>query len=224
MEAGPGPGLFATRRDAFTEGEVVESFLMDAESPVAPAPTLKDHLDDGRAWAPRDAASLVAQIAEAVQMLHDQGFVHGELSPSKIPMGDGKHPSLSPIPDDWRRPAGRAEGEPHVVTPYTAPERFGNAAVALGPAVDIYSLGVILFELLTGLRPLPRAGQPDPVRWILQATPPRPRQIRRSIPAALEEICLKAMAKESGSRYATAGELATALREFLKPRRKAFWR
>jgi Ca-activated chloride channel family protein len=217
-------GFFEAGRGALSDGEVVDSFLMEAESPAAPAPTLKDYLGGGRAWAPRDAASLVAQLAEAVQMLHDQGFVHGELSPSKIPMGDGKHPSLSPIPDDWRRPAGRAESEPHVVTPYTAPERFGNAAVALGPVVDIYSLGVILYVLLTGLRPLPRAGQPDPVRWILQATPPRPRQVRRSIPAALEEICLKAMAKDPGSRYATAGELAAALREFLKPQRKAFWR
>jgi serine/threonine protein kinase len=87
---------------------------------------------------------------------------------------------------------------------------------------DIYALGVILYEILTGQSPL--GGGSDFMEQVLAGAVIPPRRINRSIPAPLEAICLKAMAKDSAARFATAGELAAALRDFLRPRKKAFWK
>jgi Ca-activated chloride channel family protein len=193
--------------------------------PLSPqAPTLEEQLAAGRRRAPRRAADIVAQIAEALQILHEQDLIHGDLSPSQVPMRDEDHAAVSPIPERWIHLANRPSKHALPVGPYTAPERLGGATDPLHPQVDVYSLGVILYQLLTGLSPFPESHATDTERAILQGTAPPPRRIVPSIPAELEAICLKAMAKDPAARYATAGDLAAALRGFLKPRRKAFWR
>ena len=86
-------------------------------------------------------------------------------------------------------------------------------------------MGVILYEIMTGALPYTGARLPELLHMILNNDPKRPRQHVRTIPAALEAICLKAIAKDPAVRYSTAGELAAALREFLAPaRRKGFWK
>ena len=83
---------------------------------------------------------------------------------------------------------------------------------------------MLLYELLTG-QPLFRGGGIELISQIMKETPKSPRRLVRSIPAALETICLKAIARDTAARYASAGELAAALRGFLAPaRRKGFWK
>ena len=83
--------------------------------------------------------------------------------------------------------------------------------------IDIYALGVILYEVLTGQVPFSGTGIVNLIRKILDEKPKPPRKIAKSIPAALESICLKAMSKQPSDRYATAGELAIALQSIAKP-------
>lgn len=195
---------------------------------LPPAPvgdrTLDDNLVAARKWDPRDAADLVARVADAVQRLHVLGFVHGELSPSGIVMDGQGVPSVSPPLGGWHLLERRSRGLGHLISPYSAPERLGTPSGRPLPLVDIYSLGVILYELLTGQKPFAASDPADLALSILKGAPAPPRQVDSSIPAELESICLKAMAKDPGARYRTASEFAAALRKFLGAGRKTFWR
>jgi serine/threonine protein kinase len=110
---------------------------------------------------------------------------------------------------------------------YMAPERV-KATTAHDhedSRSDVYSLGGVFYEILTGQQPFRGAGLANLLPQILEQPPTPPRRVVRSIPAALETICLKAMAKDPLQRYQMAGELAAALGDFLHPhRRKGFWK
>jgi Ca-activated chloride channel family protein len=195
---------------------------------LPPAPvgdrTLEDDLIAARKMDTRDAADLVARIAEAVQRLHDSGFVHAELSPSRVVMSGQNLPGVSPPLGGWQLLERQSWGTAHLISPYSAPERLGSPACRPLPLVDLYSLGVILYELLTGKKPFAASDPADLARSILRDVPAPPRQIEATIPAELEAICLKAMAKDPAARYRTASEFAAALRKFLKAGRGAFWK
>jgi serine/threonine protein kinase len=106
-----------------------------------------------------------------------------------------------------------------------APERVRGESDPNDPRGDVYSLGVLLYETLTGRQPFRGRGWSSLIRKVLDKPATPPRQLVRSIPAELEAICLKAMAKDPAQRYATAGELAAALRAFLAPApREGFWK
>jgi eukaryotic-like serine/threonine-protein kinase len=108
---------------------------------------------------------------------------------------------------------------------YVAPEMLSGDENAPNPRCDVYCLGAVLYVALTGEPLFSGSSAFQLLKRILQESPKPPRRIVRSIPASLEAICLKAIAKDPGQRYATAGEMAAALREFLKPRRRAgFWK
>jgi eukaryotic-like serine/threonine-protein kinase len=90
-----------------------------------------------------------------------------------------------------------------------------------------YSLGIVLYELLTRICPFSGSNMQETLQKVLTATPRAPRAVRRSIPKDLEAICLKAMARKPEDRYATPGDLAQALRQFLRgqtDRKKSFWK
>jgi formylglycine-generating enzyme required for sulfatase activity/predicted Ser/Thr protein kinase len=173
-----------------------------------------------RQWPEREVAKLVRKIALALTEAHAKGVVHRDLKPGNI-MLDRRH---EPIVTDFGL-AGRANrpGEEKLThtgmllgTPaYMSPEQAEADFAQVGPQSDVYSLGVICYELLTGKVPF-RGPVSAVIVQIVRDQPQRPSELRPSLDGRLEAICLKMMAKTPTDRYRTAAEVADALREFLE--------
>ena len=186
--------------------------------------TLRERLESAGRVPYREAAKLVAELAEALELAHEQGLLHGNLTLTRILLGDDGQTRVLEFGELPLQLEDSRDAMFEVALPYAAPERLRDDVGILHVPSEVYTLGVILYEIMTGRRPFPGEG-PNLIRQIEQDEPKPPRRLVRSIPAALEAICLKAMAKDQGARYSTAGELAAALRGFLAPaKRKGFWK
>jgi serine/threonine protein kinase len=172
--------------------------------------------DGGPLPAPR-AVHLVAQVASALDAAHADGLIHRDVKPSNALTTGEDHDDFvylvdfgivaSTVPGST---ALTATGSTVGTLEYMAPERFGN-----GPHdhhVDIYALGCLLHELLTGSQPFPADSLPALLNAHLNATPPRPTATHAELPARLDDVVARAMAKDPAERFATAGELARAAR------------
>jgi serine/threonine protein kinase len=193
--------------------------------PLIEGRTLAEQLERCGRMDSREAAALVAELAEALQLAHEHGLVHGSVMPSNILLGDDGRPRLLGMEEALLRgDRGRQHGilgNPTFLPPETF-ERTGNGD---DPRRDVYGLGVVLYVALTNELPFSGRQAMEVIKQIVSARPKAPRRIVRSIPAVLESICQKAMAKDPNQRYSTTGAVAAALREFLKPRRRAgFWK
>jgi serine/threonine protein kinase len=168
----------------------------------------------------RTAARIAAQVADALEYAHDAGVVHRDVKPANLLL-DAKGNvwvtdfGLAQVTAD----AGLTQtGDIFGTLRYMSPEQAAGRRVDVDHRTDIYSLGATLYELLTLVPAIPGQDRQAVLHHILRDDPRPPRQIDRAVPAELETIALKALAKAPADRYATAGEMAADLRRFLDNR------
>jgi serine/threonine protein kinase len=161
-------------------------------------------------------AGLVASLAEALDYAHRHGVVHRDIKPSNILLDLEGRPHLMDFglaKRDAEETAVTQEGQVLGTPAYMSPEQASGQSHQVDSRTDIYSLGVVLYELLTRERPF-RGNRRMLIHQVLEDEPRPPRQLNDKIPRDLETICLKAMAKTPARRYATAQEMADDLRRY----------
>ena len=168
---------------------------------------------------PHRAARYVKIIAEAIHFAHQRGTLHRDLKPQNVLIDGADQPRITDfglakiMKDDSRlTQSGVIMGSPS----YMPPEQAGGRHGDIGPASDVYSLGAMLYELLTGRPPFGGATPLDTLLQVLEAEPAAPRRLKADIPPDLETICLKCLEKSPSTRYPTARALAEELDRFLK--------
>jgi WD40 repeat protein len=206
---------------AYVPGETLAQWLRRQTAPVPP----------------RVAAGIIAGVADGVEHAHRRGILHRDLKPGNVLLqaarpdtGSRSDFALADADPDLPFPkvtdfglakftnagsdltrSGAVIGTPL----YMAPEQAQGRADAVGPAADIYSLGVMLYELLTGRPPFAGGSDLDVFTRLVNDLPARPRALRRDVPRDLEAIVLRCLEKRPEARYASAGALAADLQRYL---------
>jgi hypothetical protein len=179
--------------------------------------TLARRLLAGRLPA-REAAGLLAKVADAVHAAHARGVLHRDLKPSNILIDAGGEPHVSDFGLAKRLEADQSVTHTGAIlgTPcYMSPEQAAGSRGDVGPTSDVWSLGAILYQMLTGRPPFQASSPMDTLLAVLEADPPVPRSIVRQVDRDLEMIALKTLQKPQDLRYASAADLAADLRAFL---------
>ena len=198
-----------------------------------PGGSLADHLREGP-LPPKLAVQILVQVADAIHAAHQAGIVHRDLKPANVLLvgqafqPDENNPvrleSLTYVPkvtdfglakrldsSEGQTQTGQLLGTPS----YMAPEQASGRLAEIGPATDVYALGAILYELLTGRPPFKAATVLETLDLVRQAEPVPVRQLQPRCPRDLETISLKCLQKDPARRYGSAQELAEDLQRFL---------
>lgn len=168
---------------------------------------------------PERAVRLLQPVARAVQFLHDHAIIHRDLKPSNILIDPAGAPhvtdfGLAKVFDegDDRTQTGVILGTPG----YMPPEQAAGRVADISPRSDVYSLGAILYEMLTGRPPFREENQLNTILQVLESEPTLPNRLNPAVPPELERICLRCLEKAPEKRYATAAALADDLDRYLR--------
>lgn len=173
---------------------------------------------DGAPWSARRAAELVRALAQGLSAAHGSGLIHRDMKPGNVLLAEDGSPKVADFglakaweADSYLTSTGSIVGTPS----YMAPEQAEGGGSEVNPAVDIYGLGAILFELLTGRPPFRGATLLETLEQVRWADPIRPSRLVPGLPRDIETICLKCLRKRPRDRYACAEDLGEDLRRFL---------
>ena len=165
---------------------------------------------------PHEAARVVAMLARAMHAAHEKKVLHRDLKPANVLLAEDGTPKVSDfglakkLDEAGHTVTGAVMGTPC----YMPPEQARGETKALGPGVDVYALGAVLYECLTGKPPFKAATVADTLMAVVLNDPVPPRQMQPLVPRDLETICLKCLQKEPQKRYCSALELADDLGRF----------
>jgi tRNA A-37 threonylcarbamoyl transferase component Bud32 len=179
---------------------------------------------------PQEAAHLAETLARAMHATHEAGVVHRDLKPANVLLAKDGTPKVTDfglakkLDEVGQTATGAVMGTPS----YMAPEQAGGKSKEVGPHTDVYAMGAILYELLTGRPPFRAATALDTILQVVSDEPVPPSRLQRGIPHDLETICLKCLEKDPRRRYSTAQELAADLDRFhndepIRAQRPRFW-
>jgi formylglycine-generating enzyme required for sulfatase activity/predicted Ser/Thr protein kinase len=180
-------------------------------------PSLQDWAEQGQLPAPQ-VVLLVRKVADALQEAHRQNIIHRDVKPKNIMLTRDGEPMVMDfglatlLEDTWKTQPGIPKGTPA----YAAPEQANGEAPT--PASDIYSLGVIFYELLTGKRPFPGANWLQVIYQRIKQSPLPPSQLREGLDPALDALCLRALETLPSDRYPSMAAFSAALSQYLEPR------
>lgn len=167
---------------------------------------------------PRRAATYVRSVAEAIHYAHQQGVLHRDLKPSNVLIDTDDQPRVTDFglakvahDDSGLTLSGQVMGTPS----YMAPEQAQGHGDKANARTDVYGLGALLYELLTGHPPFKSESPLATLKLVIEAEPVPPRQVNPKVPLDLETICLKCLRKNPARRYGNAQELAEDLRRYL---------
>jgi serine/threonine-protein kinase len=180
--------------------------------------SLSQHLG-GKPMLPRQAAAMAERLARVMHIVHCHGIIHRDLKPGNVLLTADGQPKITDFglakqvaADSSQTRTGALMGSPS----YIAPEQASGKTRQITPATDVYALGAVLYEMLTGRPPFHGASALDTVLQVLEQPPERPRAINRTIDASLEAICLKCLEKAPQDRYPSAEALAEDLAAYLR--------
>jgi WD40 repeat protein len=167
---------------------------------------------------PLEAARLVETLARAMHAAHQANVIHRDLKPANVLLTADGTPKITDfglakkLGEAGRTATGAVMGTPS----YMAPEQAGGKSKEVSPATDVYALGAILYELLTGRPPFMAATPLDTIMQVMSADPVPPSRLQSKTPRDLQTICLKCLQKEPARRYPSAAALAKDLERFLR--------
>ena len=172
---------------------------------------------DGTPLVPQKAAVLLEQLARAIHAAHVAGIVHRDLKPANVLLSEDGSPRITDFGlakqldnQQWQTASGAVFG----TASYMAPEQARGARSQIGPATDVYALGAILYELLTGRPPFRGATTADTLLQVVSSEPVSPRRLQPGVSRDLDTICLKCLQKQAARRYDSALALADDLARF----------